>query len=109
MRGKRVSKKARTLDVVLVAVRYDGSNKRVSMVRGNERRGFVWSDQVLLDRKVLVDRMKAKKRVVAGRQADLEGDFEVYAPIHLKTTDQHDVLVAEGLNGDGDNLGLPLF
>jgi hypothetical protein len=109
VRGKRVSRQARKLDVIVVAVRYNGSHDRISMVRGHERRGFVWGDQVLLDREALMDRMRANKRVVTGRRASLEGDFEVFASVRVMTLNQRETLVAEGCEGEGDNLGLPLF
>ncbi len=109
MRGKRVSRLARKLDVVVVAVRYNGSCDRISKVRGYERRGFVWGDQVLLDREALIERLRANKHVVTGRRAALEGDFEVFAPVRLITHNQSKTLVAEGCEGEGDNLGLPLF
>jgi hypothetical protein len=109
VRGKRVSRQARKLDVVVVAVRYNGFHDRISTVRGFERRGFVWGDHVLLDREALIERVRANKRVVTGRRAALEGDFEVIAPVRLMTHDQKETLVAEGCKGEGDNLGLPLF
>ena len=109
MRGKRISRLARKLDVIVVAVRYKGSQDRISEVRGHERRGFVWGDQVLLDREALMERVRANKRVVTGRRATLEGDFEIFAPIRVITHNQHEILVAEGCAGEGDNLGLPLF
>jgi hypothetical protein len=109
VRGKRVSRQARKLDVVVVAARYDEAGNRLSAAKGYERRGFVWGDVVLLDRQALIDRLRSEKLVVTGRPADLEGDFEVIAPIRLQGADGSVTLVAEGLRARGDDLGLPLF
>jgi hypothetical protein len=109
VRGKKVSPNARKLDVVLVAVRYDDSEGRLTLAQGYERRGFVWGDLVLLDRDDVIDRIQAGKRVVAGRRAEIPGDFEVLNPIQLQRLNGSSSLVAEGRAAEGDDLGLPLF
>jgi hypothetical protein len=109
VRGQKVSRNARKLDVVLVAVRYDASDGKLSLAQGYERRGFVWGDLVLFDRADVIDRIRAGKRVVAGRRAEMPGDFEVLNPIQLQRLNGTTALVAEGSATGGDDLGLPLF
>jgi hypothetical protein len=109
MRGKRVSRAARKFDVVLVAVRYGEEGGRLNVAQGYERRGFVWGDLVLLDRRSLVERLRAKKRVVTGHQAELPGDFEVTATVHLTKDRGKEIIVADGHQAERDDLGLPLF
>ena len=109
MRGRRISRAARKLDVVLVAVRYAQEGSRLNVAKGYERRGFVWGDLVLFDRQDLVERLKAKKRVVTGHQAELPGDFEITATVHLMQEDGTEAIVADGHHAGRDDLGLPLF
>jgi hypothetical protein len=109
MRGKRVSPAARKLDVVLVAVRYGEEGGCLKVARGYERRGFVWGDMVLFDRQALIERLKDKKRVATGKQAELPGDFEVSATVHLTQEAGTESIVADGHQAGRDDLGLPLF
>jgi hypothetical protein len=109
MRGRRVSRAARKLDVVLVAVRYGEEGGRLNAAQGYERRGFVWGDLVLFDRQALIERLKAKKRVATGHQAELPGDFEVTAMVHLTKDEGKEIIVADGHQTERDDLGLPLF
>jgi hypothetical protein len=109
VRGKKVSRNARRLDVVLVAVRYDELDGKLSLAQGYERRGFVWGDLVLFNREAVIDRIQAGKRVVAGKRAEMPGDFEVLYPIRLQSSNGSAALVAEGRATEEDDLSLPLF
>lgn len=109
MRGKRISKAARKVDVIVESVRYDPGGKRLALARGYQRRGYVWGDRVLFDRETLIELVKSKMQVFAGHPAQLEGDFKVIAPIHLQGANGGVSLVAEGFQGQGDRLGVPLF
>jgi hypothetical protein len=109
LRGFRVSRNARKLDVVLVAARYDDAGRKLSLAQGYERRGFVWGDLVMLDREAIIDRIQSGKRVVAGRRAQLPGDFEVIAPLRLQSLNSSRTIIAEGRAAEKDDLGLPLF
>ncbi len=63
-------------DGVIEAVRYT-RNGQIDFVRAYERRGFTFSDRVLLDRKTLLERLKARKRFVTGRRKEfLASTFE---------------------------------
>ncbi|UCF61486.1 MAG: hypothetical protein JSV37_02055 [Anaerolineaceae bacterium] len=109
MRGKRVSRASRKLDVVLVAARYGEGGDQLDIVQGYERRGFVWGDLVLLDRQALIERLNDKKRVVTGYPGELPGDFEVTAEVHLTKEGGGISIVADGHQTGVDDLGLPLF
>jgi hypothetical protein len=109
MRGKRVSRASRKLDVVLVAVRYGEEGDHLDIAQGYERRGFVWGDLVLLDRQALIERLNAKKRVVTGYPGELPGDFEVTAEVRLTQEGGTESIVADGHQAGKDDLGLPLF
>jgi hypothetical protein len=64
------------LDGIIEAVHYSPDGK-ISLVRVYERRGAVWSDRFLLERKDLIDRLKNKKRYVVGeRKVYLGSVFE---------------------------------
>ena len=109
MRGKRVSRASRKLDVVLVAARYGEDGGRLNIARGYERRGFVWGDLVLFNRQALIERLNAKKRVVTGYPGELPGDFEVTAEVYLTQEGGTESIVTDGHQTGRDDLGLPLF
>ncbi len=57
-------------DGVIEAVRYSRKGQ-IDFVRAYERRGFTFSDRVLLDRKTLLERLKARKRFTTGQRRPL--------------------------------------
>jgi hypothetical protein len=109
MRGKKISKAMKKLDVVLVAVRYAGQGKRIETAKGYERFGQVWTDLKLYDRDTLAARLAKGKRVVTGQPSELAGQFEVFKPVHLQGKNGGGAIVANGAGSGGDDLGLPLF
>jgi hypothetical protein len=63
------------IDGVIEAVRY--KNGQISMVRAYERRGATFSDRVLLDRKMLLERLRKGQQFVTGsREEFLAGTFK---------------------------------
>jgi len=69
-------------DGVIEAVRY--KNGKIDLVRAYERRGATFSDQVLLDRAALLDRLKHGKHFVTGQRKEfLASTFEVGKPVNL--------------------------
>ena len=105
MRGRRVTRRARKeIDIVLIAARHEPEGGRISIFQGCERRGAVWGDVKLLRRDSIDG-----KRVVTGRQRDLEGDFEVIAPVQVSQQEGDDTLFTGSGSPTGDNLGIPLF
>ncbi len=109
MRGIRVTKESRKIDVVLVAARYASKGDRVRVARGYIRRGAVWGDLKLLPRKDLVERLKSGERIVVGEFAEIPGSFHTVAKVRLTEGSGGERLVADGVDGKGDELGLPLF
>lgn len=95
-------------DVVIEAVRYKSG--RIELVRGYERRGATFSDRVLLDRKALLEGLKAGKRVVTGQRKEfLAGTFAVERPVKLVGQDGQQV-VTTLTAADRDELeGVPSF
>lgn len=108
MRGLRVSKDVRRVDVVLTSARYDAQG-RLDLAKGYLRRGLVWSDVVLLRREELIDMLRSGLRVVVGRPRKLPGDFDIGASVRLDGSLEGGRLSANGSRGEGDQLGLPLF
>jgi hypothetical protein len=73
------------IDGVIEAVRY-ARNGQIDFVRAYERRGVTFSDRVLLDRKVLLERLKSKKRFVTGeRRQLLASTFDSGREVNLVT------------------------
>jgi hypothetical protein len=93
-------------DGVIEAVRYAPGGK-IALVRTFERRGAVWSDQVLLERQELIERLKKGKRFVTGQREEYLGNvFETGAAVryvneHIVTDSQAD--------GRDQLTGVPIF
>ena len=60
---------AKKFDGVIEAVRYTRSGQ-IDLVRAYERRGAAFSDHVLLDRKVLLERIKGGKVFFTGQRKE---------------------------------------
>ena len=67
MRRKIMAKK---IDGVIEAVRY--KNGQIVMVRAYERRGATFSDRVLIDRKVLIEKLQKGGQFVTGSREELQ-------------------------------------
>ena len=109
MRGIRVTKESRKIDVVLVAARYTSKGDLVQIAKGYVRRGPIWGDLILLPRKELVERLKSGERIVVGEHAEVPGSFNTVAKVRLAEGSGGEKLVANGTDGVGDELGLPLY
>jgi hypothetical protein len=94
------------LDGVIEAVRYTPGGKIV-FVRAYERHGVVWSDQVLLNRNELSERLSQGKRFVVGERLFFRGSvFDTGTAVHQK--EGH--IVTEGQTSVCDLLtGVPVF
>jgi hypothetical protein len=109
MRGIRVTKESRKIDVVLVAARYTSEGDRVRVAKGYIRRGPIWGDLKLLSRKELVERLESGERIVVGEHAEVPGSFHTVAKLRLAEGSGGNKLVANGKDGVGDELGVPLY
>jgi hypothetical protein len=99
----------KTFDGVIEAVRYN-RNGQVDFVRAYERRGFTFSDRVLLDRKTLVERLKAKRRFVTGQRREFWGStFENGRDVLLAARDGRE-FIATRADATRDELeGVPVI
>ncbi len=108
MRGLRVSKAAKKLDIVLVAVRYDDDHT-VLLAQGFARQGPVWGDLKLFGREAIIAGLENGEKVVTGELSYLPGDFDVVGTVRAEKINGSSRLLADGEEGVGDLLGLPLF
>ena len=109
MRGYRISKASRKLDVVLVAARYDAQSNVLECSQAYIRRGPIWGDIVLLSRDEIIQRLEKKERVVTGKPDLIPGEFVVYNTVELERRNGTHRLLAGGAGIKGDHLDLPLF
>jgi hypothetical protein len=110
MRGQRVSRTAlKEIDVVLIAIRLEPESERITIAQGCIRRGTVWGDVQLLDRDSIVRKIKDGKTVVTGKRTEVQGDFEVFAPVQLSNGDSGGTLFTGSLPSSKDDLSIPFF
>jgi hypothetical protein len=93
------------IDGIIEAVRYDPDG-HIALARGYTRRGAVWSDNVLFDRKYLDEQLKLGKRFVTGRRTHYLGSsFETGKPVRLSGQN-----IVTGESAGQDHLsGIPVF
>jgi hypothetical protein len=96
-------------DGVIEAVHYTRTGQ-IDYVRAYERRGPTFSDRVLLDRKTLLERLKARKRFMTGeRRLRLGSTFDTSRDVQLVTRDGRE-LVSTRADATEDTLeGVPLI
>ena len=83
---------AKKFDGVIEAVRYS-RNGQIGLVRAYERRGFTFSDRVLLDRKTLLERIKDGKEFITGQRKEyLASTFDTGKIVRLVTRNGKDIL-----------------
>jgi hypothetical protein len=109
LRGYRLHKISRKLDVVIVAVRYTKRNKQFKVGQGYVRRGSIWGDITLLNRHDLVQRLEGKQYIVTGAPAQIPGEFDVFDRVRLDQGDGGESIHVGEIPQDGDELGVPLF
>lgn len=99
---------AKQIDGVIEAVRY--KNGQILAVRGYERRGFTYSDRVVLDRKTLLERLQKGLKFVSGSREELKAStFTLSKPILLvKADDREYIATSEGAAKD-ELENVPLF
>jgi hypothetical protein len=97
-------------DGVIEAVRYQPDGQ-IQWVRAYVRRGVVFSDRMLLDRKTLVEQLKAGKNYMVGRRMPLMAStFEVSGPVRLVEKDGQEVIVTGERGSSRDSLeGVPII
>ena len=102
--------KKKPYDGVVVAVRYAPTGD-IAWVRAFERRGFVFSDRIVLDRATLLERLKAGQKFKTGRRIPRMGaDFEVFEDVRVIGRDDKPVIASStGQPARDDLSGLPLL
>jgi hypothetical protein len=93
------------IDGIIEAVRYD-SDGHIAQARVFTRRGFVWSDSVVFDRKQLAEQIQQGKHFMTGRRTQYLGSsFETGKPVRL--SGDH---IVTGESAGQDHLsGTPIF
>jgi hypothetical protein len=96
------------IDGVIESVRY--RNGQIAAVRAYERRGFTYSDRLVLDRKTLLERLQKGMHFVAGSREELKAStFSLTKPILLVKAAEHEI-IATNLNASRDELeNVPFF
>ncbi len=97
-------------DGVIEAVHYAPDGK-IEWVRAYERKGFVFTDWLQLERSTLVEKLKDGARFHVGhRKAQMGNDFEIMAAIRLEGKEGSEVIIAGASKGESDHLeGVPIF
>ena len=110
MRGVRVSKASqKDYDLVVIAARYLEEDHSLDIVQVLIRRGPIWGDVELLTRSEIIDAIESDHRVVVGRLADVQGDFEVSGELRLMGENGLGRLVVGERKPAHDDLQVPLF
>jgi hypothetical protein len=109
LRGYRLPKSSSKLDVVIVAAQYAKRSKQLKLGQAYVRRGPIWGDLTLIDRKQLLQRLESKQHVVTGKPAEIPGEFVVFGQVQLDQVNGDQGLHAGDVPEKGDNLGVPLF
>ncbi len=101
---------SKKFDGVVEAVHYTPDG-RVAWVRAFERRGPTFTDRIILDRKTLIERLKAGKYFVAGQRVPLKAStFETSNPIVVIQLDGQGFLTTGSIQANKDTLeGVPVI
>jgi|GEM_PF-165169 len=93
-------------DGVIEAVRYKPDGQ-IAWVRAYERRGPTFSDRVLIDRRELIERLKAGKVFVVGKRLPLlASTFETYYRVRLASVDGQEILTTSGASWNAASSGI---
>jgi hypothetical protein len=101
---------AKKIDGVIEAVRYNPDGQ-IALVRAYERRGVTYSDRVLLDRKTLLERLKAGKNFITGQRKEfLASTFEPGKTVKAVSQNGNEILTTREDASHHDELeGTPAF
>ena len=87
------------IDGVIEAVRFDADGK-IILVRGYVRRGFTYSDRVLLNRETLLERLQQGQRFVTGQRKEFwASTFEVGKPVERLAFNEKEFITTDGQSG----------
>jgi hypothetical protein len=110
----RVSKAARKdYEFIVIAARYQEGDHSLEIsleiAQVYQRRGPIWGDVVMLNRKEIIERIEEGDRGVIGRIAEIEGDFEVFGELRVVGTVGPLRLAVDEREPVHDDLQVPLF
>ncbi|MGD8750747.1 MAG: hypothetical protein PVG14_04955 [Anaerolineales bacterium] len=97
-------------DGVVVAVRYE-PNGKIDWVRAYERRGFTFSDRVMLHRDTLLERLDSGLRFVVGQRVPYKAStFTISDDLRVIQRNGDKVVVTGDAQTDHDQLeGVPII
>jgi len=97
-------------DGVIEAVHLDTDGK-VEWVRAYLRRGVVFSDRTIIDRKELVEALMSGKKFYIGERVQYKGnDFKITDPVYLvQSNDQNYIAVGKTEADHDDFSGVPML
>jgi len=99
---------SKKLDGVIEAVRF--KNGQIQFVRAYERRGFTFSDWVVLDRKSLLERLQKGKKFVTGSREDLMAStFKTEKPVILVKENGHEYIATRENTKHDELENVPFF
>jgi hypothetical protein len=99
---------AKKIDGVIEAVRY--KNGQITMARIYEKRGATFSDRIMVDRKILLERLQKGQQYVTGsREELLASTFTTGKAVLLVKNNEREFLATDN-NATNDELeGVPVF
>ncbi|MBM3145645.1 MAG: hypothetical protein FJ010_11895 [Chloroflexi bacterium] len=102
--------KRKKFDGVIETVHYTPYGK-IAWVRAYERKGFVFTDWLKLDRESLIERLKNRKRFYVGQRKPLLGnEFDLAAAVQLEGEDGSEIIFAGEAKAGQDYLeGAPIY
>jgi hypothetical protein len=96
--------KAKKYDGVIEAVRYTPEGQ-IDWVRAYERRGFVFTDWLKLNRQALKERLQNGARFYIGRRKAYYGnDFDITEVVLLVGDENNEIIVAGNAQSEKDYL-----
>lgn len=99
---------AKKIDGVIESVRY--KNGQIVAVRAYERRGFTYSDWLVLDRKTLMERLQNGKQFVTGTRQDLlASTFNLSKSVKLVKADAREFIATHDQATRDELENVPLF
>lgn len=85
-------------------------NGQILYVRAFERRGFTFSDCVLIDRKDLIERLKQGKKYLTGHRKEfMSSTFELGKRVQVIGSDGHEVIATRAGGANDELEGVPFI
>lgn len=102
--------KPKLYDGVIESVRYTPEGQ-ISETRMYLRRGFVYTDRMLVSRPELQELLKKRKKIVTGKRVEfMAATFEDVVPVVLAKKDDAEIIRTKGSKTSHDHLeGIPLY